>query len=156
MRLPWLVLFLVVLNVIYYGWHRHQGPQPPEATESVGQAGRLPGITLLREAKSRPRRPADEKKRRQCLFLGGMPQAVIEQVRQRLLAVGVYARWQKAPATAQQGTPSDGQPSPDSHWLQIDDAQGISFWEDPRLRDLGRDFPGLLHRVDSCRDVASH
>lgn len=137
----WLFLLLLILNLLYAGWHLQQAPMG--ATEIAPLALRKAGqqdIRLLSESSPVPRKDAPG----DCLYIGGYArQEQLAPIQQRLNGLQVTAT--SITVKAEQGG---------GYWLRIAPANRAVVDENA-LRNLSRDINDVKHKIMPCEGIAT-
>jgi hypothetical protein len=137
----WLFLLLLILNLLYAGWHLQQAPMgageiAPLALRKAGQQD----IRLLSETSLGPRKdvPAD------CLYVGGYGRPeLLAAVQQRLDSLQVSTT--SIAVKAGQGG---------GYWLRIAPANR-AILDETALRNLSRDINDVKHKIMPCEGIAT-
>nr|WP_314493636.1 hypothetical protein [uncultured Pseudomonas sp.] len=137
----WLFMLLLVLNIGYFAWHRHEAPLMAKDVTPVSlYKGGQEEIRLIREAGA----GRAVRKRDECLVVGGLQsEEQLQSLRQRLISLDISTESLAYRLPGEAG-----------YWLQVD-AQSERLLDQPVLSSLSKDFKDLKHKIILCGGVAS-
>ncbi|MFS0825039.1 hypothetical protein [Pseudomonas phoenicis] len=137
----WLFMLLLVLNIGYFAWYRHEAPlRVKDVTPVSLYKGGQQEIRLIREAGV----GHTVRKRDECLVVGGLRTEEEQQsLRQRLISLDISTE------SVPRGLPGEA-----GYWLQVN-AQSERLLDEPVLLSLSKDFKDLKHKIILCGGVAS-
>ncbi|OOH77060.1 hypothetical protein BOW65_25745 [Pseudomonas koreensis] len=138
----WLFLLLLVLNVFYYVWHQQEAPlRAKDVTPLSLYRGSQQDIRLLSETTGDVRE-GRERRRQECLFLGGFSsQESLSALQQRLVEMGVSVQFSSRDAFGA------------GYWLSVA-PQSQRLLGDAQLQNLSNEFNELKHKIMLCEGVA--